>query len=137
MRGPLIVTFAVLLSGCASHSPNDSGRTSVVVAASSCWHECRPSPPRHDGERLLESIRPGMTLAQIERAVPHSAMSTFAVYEHGGEWYHMTISDDFSIQIRVAHPRAGAAPGQSVINHSPGLYNRKTGELTSREWRLW
>jgi hypothetical protein len=111
----------------------------VAVVTVSCQHERLPSAPlaRGDAERLMSSIRPGMTVAQIERAVPHTAISALPIHEHGGVWYNMSISDDFVIQFRASHPRDGAAPAQSTINYSPRLRDRKSLAFISGEERPW
>ena len=111
--------------------------TAMVVI--SCQHE-RPLSAqltRGDAERLMSAVRPGMTVAQIERAVLHTAISALPIREHGGVWYDMIISDDFVIQFRASRPPDGAAPDQSTINYSPRLRDRKSLAFISGEEKPW
>jgi hypothetical protein len=111
----------------------------AATATVSCQHE----PPataqltQDDAGRLMSRIHPGMTVAQIERAVPHVSISKLPIYEHGGDWFDMVISDAFVIQFRASHPRDGAPPDQSKINYSPRLKGRSSLALISGEERPW
>ena len=90
-----------------------------------------------DAERLMVEIHPGMTVAQIKSAIPHSAISESPVYEHGGVFFDMTVSDDYIISFRVAHPRNGESVDQSIINMSPCLRDRKTLSVISGDQKPW
>jgi hypothetical protein len=87
-------------------------------------------------EKLMAQIHPGMTLAQICAVVPHPKPRSFAG-EHGGVWYDMAVSEDYIIQIRLAHPQPGATLEQSVINYSPRLRDSKTLKLISGPEKVW
>jgi hypothetical protein len=49
----------------------------------------------------------------------------------------MAISDDYSIQFRVAHPHDGQSAEQRIINYSPRLRDRKTLAFISGEEKSW
>jgi len=110
-----------------------------VLLAVSCAHEHSTVAvsSRRDAERLMASIRPGMTVAQMQSTIPHSAVSQSPVVEHGGVWYDMTISDDYIIQFRAAHSHSGELVEQSIISYSPRLRDRKTLAFISGEERPW
>ena len=74
-------------------------------------------------------IRPGMTLAEISKSIPHTGMTISPVHTHGGRWYTLELPGDYSISFRVKHPRDGIAYDQCCINLAPSLENRKTREL--------
>ena len=111
----------------------------LMFLTASCQHQHLASTVTtlSDAERLMASIRPGMTVEQIQRAIPHTSVSRSPVVEHGGVWYDVAISDDYVIQFRVAHPRDGRAEEQSIINYSPRLRDRKTLAFISGEERSW
>src|SRR4051794_13545491 len=118
------------------------GCSSLLFVALVTATACHPEPARSaarsrkDAEKLMAEIRPGMTLQEILLVVPHPDSAPFAG-EHGGVWYDMPVSDDYIIQIRLAHPPLGHTLEESVINYSPRLRDRKTLRFISGAENSW
>jgi hypothetical protein len=111
----------------------------LAMAMTSCEHgpPSGASAERARAEKLMATIRPGMTLAEIERTVPHTKVEELGLREHGGEYFELTVSERYFIQIRVAHPKPGFTVERSVINYSPGLWDRRTKRYVSGDNKPW
>jgi hypothetical protein len=111
----------------------------VMALVAGCSHVQPISSPmsRSDADRIMAKIQPGMTMREIQTAIPHTAISPPFEGEHGGVWYNLTINEKYVIQVRVAHPQQGASLERSVINYSPRLRDRKTMEFVAGVEKAW
>ncbi len=85
----------------------------------------------------MATIHVGMTISDIREAFPQAPLEQSPIVEHGGVWFSLLVSQNYYIQFRAAHPKAGDVVEQSVINYSPRLRDRKTMAFISGEERPW
>ncbi len=133
----VILAIALSAASCKRVQPvNISPSPSAQLAPSS---DVNPlvSLGREEAERLMAKIYPGTTVSDMQRAFPRAPLEQSPVAEHGGVWFSLLVSQNYYIQFRAAHPRAGDVIEHCVINYSPRLRSRKDMTIISGEERAW
>ncbi len=85
----------------------------------------------------MAKIHAGMTVRDIRVVFPKFPIEQAPTVEHGGVWFSLMVNQNYYIQFRAAHPRAGDIVENSLINYSPRLRDRKTNAHISGEEHPW
>src|ERR1035437_5718812 len=135
MKTELAALLAVVLVSvsCSRVQPTSTSHPQPVQLTPSSDNTALASVSRHEADQLMTKIHVGMTVSDIRSAFPQTPLEQSPVVEHGGEWFSLLVSQNYYIQFRAAHPKAGDVVEHSVINFSPRPRARKTMALISGE----
>ena len=132
-----LLVIALVSASCNRVQPTSVSHPQPVQVTPNSDNTALASISRHEAEQLMTKIHVGMTVSDIRGVFPRTPLEQSPTVMHGGKWFSLLVSQNYYIQFRAAHPKAGDLVEHSVINFSPRLRDRKTMAFISGEEQPW
>jgi hypothetical protein len=132
-----LLVVALVSASCSRVQPTSTSHPQPVQLTPNFDSTALAFISRHEAEQLMTKIHVGMTVGDIREVFPRTSLEQSPTVEHGGVWFSLLVSQNYYIQFRAAHPKAGDVVEYSAINFSPRLRDRKSKAFISGEERPW